>query len=403
MPTETVYGLAADATSDRAVAAIYAAKERPALQPAHRPCSRPQGGARACRLRRRGRDARPRFWPGPLTLVLPAAPSCRVSLLARAGLDTVALRSPAHERSRALIEAAGVPLAAPSANRSGRVSPTTAAHVLADLDGRVDWILDGGPCRYGVESTIVACRRRPDALLRPGAIARETLEFGARIADRVVRRRRRRRPTAPGQLASHYAPSAKLRLDAAEARADEAVLDFGRLAGGKRGRRAARSLAGRATSSRRRRICSRYLRALDAAGRGADRGRADSRPWARGGDQRPAPAGGRAAQQDDGRAAERMRIVLLRCGVLANTRRRLQTCGLVGGICAAGMNPDLSWDEFRLVKAIADARSLVGAAERLGLNHSTVFRRLARSRRRSARACSSGPGPDTSRPPPAKR
>src|SRR5208283_4659567 len=112
------------------------------------------------------------FWPGPLTLVLPAAAACRVSLLARAGLDTVALRSPSHETARALIEAAGAPLAAPSANRSGRVSPTTAAHVVADLDGRIDWILDGGPCQYGLESTIVEVPDGRIALLRPGAIAR---------------------------------------------------------------------------------------------------------------------------------------------------------------------------------------------------------------------------------------
>ena len=188
MPTETVYGLAADATSDQAVAAIYAAKERPAINPliAHvldLEAAREQAvfSPQAERLARA-------FWPGPLTLVLAAAPVCRISLLARAGLDTVALRSPADETARALIEAAGVPLAAPSANRSGRVSPTTAAHVLADLDGRVDWILDGGPCRYGLESTIVAVVAGRIALLRPGAIAREALEIRPRLADRDVRR-----------------------------------------------------------------------------------------------------------------------------------------------------------------------------------------------------------------------
>ncbi len=116
------------------------------------------------------------FWPGPLTLVLPVASTCRISLLARAGLDTVAIRSPSHETARALIEAAGVPLAAPSANRSGAVSPTTAAHVVSELDGRVDWILDGGPCRHGLESTIVACLAGRPQLLRPGAITREAIE-----------------------------------------------------------------------------------------------------------------------------------------------------------------------------------------------------------------------------------
>ena len=151
IPTETVYGLAADATSDEAVAAIYAAKGRPSFNPliAHVlgvETAREQAafGADAERLARA-------FWPGPLTLVLPVAATCRVSLLARAGLDSLALRAPDHPVARAVIEAAGRPLAAPSANRSGHVSPTTAGHVLADLDGRIDWILDAGPCRHGLE------------------------------------------------------------------------------------------------------------------------------------------------------------------------------------------------------------------------------------------------------------
>jgi L-threonylcarbamoyladenylate synthase len=226
MPTETVYGLAADATSDAAVAAIYAAKERPAINPliAHvldLEAAREHAvfGPEAERLGRA-------FWPGPLTLVLPIAATCRVSLLARAGLDTVAIRSPAHETARALIEAAGVPLAAPSANRSGRVSPTTAAHVVADLDGRVDWILDGGPCRYGLESTIVEIVAGGPRLLRPGAIAREAIEsaLGTPIESTAGSQTA---PSAPGQLHSHYAPSADLRLGAADAHADEAALDFG--------------------------------------------------------------------------------------------------------------------------------------------------------------------------------
>jgi len=228
VPTETVYGLAADATSDAAVAAIYAAKERPAINPliAHvlsLEAAREHAlfGPEAERLARA-------FWPGPLTLVLPVAATCRVSLLARAGLDTLALRAPADETARALIEAAGVPLAAPSANRSGRVSPTTAAHVVADLDGRVDWILDGGPCRYGLESTIVEFRAGRAALLRPGAITREAIEsvLGLPIESAAGVRTT---PNAPGQLASHYAPNADLRLCAADARADEAALDFGGL------------------------------------------------------------------------------------------------------------------------------------------------------------------------------
>jgi len=226
MPTETVYGLAADATSERAVAAIYAAKERPAINPliAH-VLSLEAAREHALFAPEAERLARA-FWPGPLTLVLPVAPTCRISLLARAGLDTVALRVPSHETARALIEAAGVPLAAPSANRSGRVSPTTAAHVAADLDGRIDWILDGGPCRFGLESTIVEVVRDRIILLRPGAIAREAIE-SALGAPVEVGAGSQDRPNAPGRLASHYAPSAELRLGAADARADEAALDFG--------------------------------------------------------------------------------------------------------------------------------------------------------------------------------
>ena len=228
VPTETVYGLAADATSDAAVATIYAAKDRPAINPliAHvldLEAAREHAvfGPEAERLANA-------FWPGPLTLVLPVAPTCRISLLARAGLDTVALRSPAHETARALIEAAGAPLAAPSANRSGRVSATTAAHVVADLDGRVDWILDGGPCRYGLESTILEIVSGLPRLLRPGAITREAIEsaLGSPIESAGGSPTA---PNAPGQLASHYAPNAELRLGAAEARAGEAALDFGGL------------------------------------------------------------------------------------------------------------------------------------------------------------------------------
>ena len=209
-----------------AVAAIYAAKQRPAINPliAHVldiETAREHAvfGAEAETLARA-------FWPGPLTLVLPVASTCAISLLARAGLDTVGVRAPSHETARALIEAAGVPLAAPSANRSGAVSPTTAAHVVADLDGRVDWILDGGPCRHGLESTIVACLEGRPHLLRPGAMTREAIEsaLGSAVA---IDSGTRAAPNAPGQLASHYAPKAELRLDAASASADEAALDFG--------------------------------------------------------------------------------------------------------------------------------------------------------------------------------
>jgi L-threonylcarbamoyladenylate synthase len=226
MPTETVYGLAADATSDAAVAAIYAAKERPAINPLIAHVLDIEAAREQAIFSAEAETLARAFWPGPLTLVLPMASSCQISLLARAGLDTVAVRSPSHETARALIDAAGFPLAAPSANRSGAVSPTTAAHVAADLDGRVDWILDGGPCRYGLESTIVACLSARPQLLRPGAVTREEIEsaLGSLIDSSSAPQTA---PNAPGQLVSHYAPRAELRLDAASASSDEAVLDFG--------------------------------------------------------------------------------------------------------------------------------------------------------------------------------
>src|ERR1700722_208368 len=226
IPTETVYGLAADATSDTAVAAIYAAKERPAINPLISHVLNVEAAREHATFGPEAEMLARAFWPGPFTLVLPGASTCRISLLARAGLDTVAVRSPSHDVARALIDAAGVPLAAPSANRSGAVSPTTAAHVAADLDGRVDWILDGGPCRHGLESTIVACLAGRPQTLRPGAIPHEAIEsaLGLPIDSTSLTRAA---PNAPGQLASHYAPKAELRLGAASASVDEAALDFG--------------------------------------------------------------------------------------------------------------------------------------------------------------------------------
>ncbi len=223
-PTETVYGLGADATSAASVAGIYAAKHRPRFNPliAHVPdldAALVQGrfGPDALALARA-------FWPGPLTLVVPVAAGCTVCDLARAGLDSVALRVPAHPVARALIAAAGVPIAAPSANRSGRISPTDADHVAQDLDGRIDALLDGGATTVGVESTIVACLGEP-VLLRPGGVTREAIEavLGRRLADAAPDG-----PTvAPGLLASHYAPRAAVRLDAVALAPGEAGLDFG--------------------------------------------------------------------------------------------------------------------------------------------------------------------------------
>jgi L-threonylcarbamoyladenylate synthase len=227
MPTETVYGLAGDATSERAVAAIYAAKDRPVFNPLIAHILDIDAAAAEAFFDANAIALAQAFWPGPLTLVAPVSARTRISLLARAGLDSVALRAPSHEAARALIAAAGVPLVAPSANRSGRVSPTLAAHVLADLNGRIDLILDAGPTDVGVESTIVACLDGAPRLLRHGAIPREAIEaiLGRPLAEH--RAAPGDAPLAPGLLASHYAPRASVRLGAREAAPFEAALDFG--------------------------------------------------------------------------------------------------------------------------------------------------------------------------------
>jgi len=225
MPTETVYGLAGLATSDAAVAAIYAAKGRPSFNPLIAHFAEAEAAFAEARFDARARALAEAFWPGPLTIVAPA-PRTLVSLLARAGLDTLALRVPAHEVARALIAATGAPLVAPSANRSGRVSPTTAGHVAEDLDGRVDWILDAGPTRHGLESTIVACLGGRVRLLRPGAITSGSLEeaLGEAVEGGISDEGA---PIAPGMLSSHYAPRARVRLNAREVGKNEAALDFG--------------------------------------------------------------------------------------------------------------------------------------------------------------------------------
>ncbi len=224
-PTETVYGLGADATSESAVARIYAAKGRPTFNPliahvAELAAAQAQGifSDEAQRLAER-------FWPGPLTLVLPLAPNATVCAAARAGQSTIALRVPAHPAALSLLAAVDLPLAAPSANRSGRVSPVTVLHVLDDLSGEIDLVLDAGPCPVGVESTIIACLDGAPRLLRPGGVPRALIEetLGVKLVDgtdggAII---------APGALASHYAPRAKLRLDALSLEAGEAGLDFG--------------------------------------------------------------------------------------------------------------------------------------------------------------------------------
>ncbi|HET7595080.1 MAG TPA: L-threonylcarbamoyladenylate synthase [Stellaceae bacterium] len=224
-PTETVYGLGADATNDKAVAAIFEAKERPSFNPLIIHVIDAAAAARLVRFDGRAETLAARFWPGPLTLVLPRLADCPVSLLASAGLDSLALRVPAHPLPRALIRAVGRPIAAPSANRSGRISPTEAQHVLDELGGRIAAVLDGGPCRVGVESTVLDLTQARPRLLRPGGVPVEEIEAAIGPIDRTADADTA--PRGPGMLPSHYAPSLPLRLDATQVRSDEALLAFG--------------------------------------------------------------------------------------------------------------------------------------------------------------------------------
>jgi L-threonylcarbamoyladenylate synthase len=226
-PTETVYGLGGDATNDMAVARIYAAKGRPRFNPLI--LHVPDAGAarRLAEFPETARRLADLYWPGPLTLVLRRRPDSRASLLVSAGLDTVALRVPAHPLAQMLLRATGRPIAAPSANRSGRLSPTTAAHVEEELGPAVALVLDGGPCRLGIESTVIDLSGPQPLLLRPGAVSREAIEavigpvaIGGRVDDEHAH-------ASPGLSASHYAPSLPVRLDALERRPGESFLAFG--------------------------------------------------------------------------------------------------------------------------------------------------------------------------------
>jgi len=228
-PTETVYGLGADATNAAAIARLYQAKGRPAFNPliAHvgdLAAAREIGRFDASAMR-----LAEAFWPGPLTLVLPKTDSCAVADLATAGLDTVAIRIPAHPVARDILRVFGRPVVAPSANLSGHVSPTTAAHVQSDLEGRIDLIVDGGAVAVGVESTIVGIFDEP-MLLRPGGLSRADVE---RILGRALKQPPEDaesdsgQPLAPGMLASHYAPRTRVRLGAIRVEPGEALLAFG--------------------------------------------------------------------------------------------------------------------------------------------------------------------------------
>jgi L-threonylcarbamoyladenylate synthase len=228
-PTETVYGLGADATNAGAIARLYQAKGRPAFNPLIAHVGDLTAAERIGRFDAQAVALANAFWPGPLTLVLPKAPGCPVADLATAGLDTIAVRVPAHRIARAILRSFGGPVVAPSANLSGHVSPTTAAHVQSDLAGRIDLIIDGGAVEVGVESTIVGCFDAP-MLLRPGGVPRGEIE---RVLGRPLLQppddtdSDSGQPLAPGMLASHYAPRTKVRLNAVKIEAGEALLAFG--------------------------------------------------------------------------------------------------------------------------------------------------------------------------------
>ena len=226
LPTETVYGLGADARGGAAVARVFEAKGRPRFNPliVHAPDA--EAAFALAEAPGEARALAAAFWPGPLTLVLPPRPGAGLAELVMAGTGRVALRVPAHPVALLVLRALGGPIAAPSANPSGRISPTAAEHVLAGLGGRIEAVLDGGPCGVGVESTIVGLGDGPPRLLRPGGVPAEAVEaaLGRPLAgpgDAV----------APGRLASHYAPRAAVRLDAEAPRPGERMLGFGPVAG----------------------------------------------------------------------------------------------------------------------------------------------------------------------------
>lgn len=226
--TETVYGLAADATSPQAVARIYGAKGRPTFNPLIVHVDSLAAAERLAWLDDAARALASAFWPGPLTLVLRARSGNGIAALATAGLETVALRVPAHPAMQALLGAAGVPLAAPSANASGRISPTRADHVAASLAGRIGLVIDSGATMHGLESTIVGLASGRTALLRPGPVTPAAIE---RVTGLSLSPHEGGTIAAPGQLAAHYAPAKPLRLDARTAAPDEWLIGFGPVAG----------------------------------------------------------------------------------------------------------------------------------------------------------------------------
>ena len=227
-PTETVYGLGADARSDAAVAGIFEAKDRPRFNPLIVHLADIGAAEKLVVISETARRLADAFWPGPLTLVLPLREGAGISPLVTAGLPTLAVRVPGHPVARALLDRFGGPVAAPSANPSGRLSPTTADHVLAGLPGRIAAVLDGGPCNVGLESTILTLDPVP-MLLRAGGIAEDSV---AEVLGRgLAKGGTPKKPTAPGQLASHYAPRGQVRLNAVQAMPGEIHVGFGDIAG----------------------------------------------------------------------------------------------------------------------------------------------------------------------------
>jgi L-threonylcarbamoyladenylate synthase len=268
-PTETVYGLGADAANPIAIARLYEAKGRPFFNPLIAHVGDVEAARRIARFEDTANRLAQAFWPGPLTLVLPKAEDCAVADLATAGLDTVAVRLPAHPLARGILRAFGGAVVAPSANLSGHVSPTTAAHVKSDLAGRIDLIIDGGAVAVGVESTIVGCFDRP-ILLRPGGLPREEIE---RVLGKPLARlpqdpgNETAQPLAPGMLASHYAPRTPVRLEAQRVERGEALLTFGpEMVPGAEAATAVMNLSMRGDLAEAAANLFGYLRALDTKG-----------------------------------------------------------------------------------------------------------------------------------------
>jgi L-threonylcarbamoyladenylate synthase len=224
-PTETVYGLGANALDGTAIAKVFAAKERPRFNPLIVHVLGLVEAEAYALLDGTARKLAEAFWPGPFSLVLRKRAGCPVADLVTAGLDTIALRAPAHPVARSLLAEVKLPIAAPSANRSGRISPTTAAHVEAELGERPAMILDGGPCLLGLESTVVSLAAPTPTLLRSGALPREVIE--TLLGQRLAEAKAGARPASPGQLATHNAPDTPLRLGATTVHSNEALLAFG--------------------------------------------------------------------------------------------------------------------------------------------------------------------------------